>query len=118
MEKLFTPNKWFVGFCGILIVVFLSLQYVSRARLLDLAQAWAAEIYTYDWPGANLHSSAKMTKADLVKKTESDAVIKVSGKQSLDVTGAAPKHSETECGAQLTFYKHNNEWVLGKVELQ
>lgn len=118
MEKLFRPNKWFVGFCGLLIVVFLSLQYVSRMRLQGLAQAWGAEIFTWDWPGQNLHSIGKMTKADVVKKTESDAVVKVTGTQTLDRSGAQPQHTETECGAQLTFYKTNNDWVLGKVELQ
>jgi hypothetical protein len=89
MEKLFRPNKWFVGFCGLLIVVFVSLQYVSRMRLQGLAQAWGKEIYTW-----------------------------VTGVQTLDWSGDQPQHSETECGAQLTFYKTNNDWVLGKVELQ
>lgn len=118
MEKLFRPNKWFVAFCGILIVVFVSLQYVSRMRLQHLAEAWGAEIYTWNWPGADLHSSAKMTKVDIVKKSESDAVIRVTGMQSLDQSGSSQKHSETECSALLNFYKSNNDWVLGKVELQ
>ena len=36
----------------VLIVVFASLQYVSRMRLQHLAEAWGGEIYTWDWPGA------------------------------------------------------------------
>ncbi len=121
MEKLFHPNKWFVAFCGLLIVVFFSLQYVSTLRLQSLAQAWGAQIFTWDWPGQELHSRAKITKAELVKKTESDAILKVTGTQTLERAGAADvaqQHTETECGALLTFYKSNNDWVLGKVELQ
>lgn len=118
MEKLFRPNKWFVGFCGLLIVVFVSLQYVSRMRLQSLAEAWGNEVYTWDWPARNLHSRATMTKAEVIKKTESDAVVKVTGTQTLEESGAKPQRSDTECGAVLNFYKTNNDWVLGKVELQ
>jgi hypothetical protein len=121
MEKLFRPNKWFVAFCGLLIVVFFSLQYVSQMRLKSLAEAWGVQVFTWDWPGQGLHSSAKMTKAEVVKKTESDAILKVTGTQTVDRAGEADlakKRTETACGALLTFYKSNNDWVLGKVELQ
>src|SRR5262249_41594302 len=120
MEKLFHPNKWFVGFCALLIVVFFALQYVVSERLQGLAKAWGEQVFTWDWPGVE-QSKVTITKTELVKRTDVDAVLKVTGTQLIERVGAtdpAQAKSETECGALLTFYKSNNEWVLGKVELQ
>lgn len=128
MEKLFHPNKWFVAFCASLIAVFALLQFVVNMRLENLAKGWCSEIYTFDWPPLKLHSSVKVTDAHVVKRGENDAVVKVHGLQTLEkievekiaggAVAAASAPEVTKCGAQLTFYKQNNDWFLGKVELQ
>ena len=80
----------------------------------------AEQIFTWDWPDKE-HSHATITGAELVKKTDADAVVRVTGTQVIERVGQtdpAQQKSETACGALLTFYKSNNDWVLGKVELQ
>ena len=130
LEKIFHPNKWFVAFCAALITVFMLLQFVVNTRLENLAKGWCNEIYTWDWPPLNMHSSVKVTDAQVVKRGEADAVVKVHGLQTLQkmdagagavsgaLSGASSAAEVTKCGAQLTFYKQNNDWLLGKVELQ
>jgi hypothetical protein len=119
LEKIFRPSKWFVGFCACLVAVFALLQFVVNARLEDIAKGWCKEVYTWDWP-KRMHSSIKITDARVVKRGEADAIVKVQGEQTLNddaaTAGSAPV--VTKCGAQLTFYKQNSEWFLGKVELQ
>jgi hypothetical protein len=120
LEKIFNPNKWFVAFCALLIAVFAGLQFVVSMRLEDLAKGWCKEVYTWDWPPLNMHSSIKITDAQVVKRGENDAVVKVHGVQTLKKIdgGADGPAVVTKCGAQLTFYKKKNDWFLGRVELQ
>lgn len=125
MEKIFTPNKWFVAFCGLLVVVFLSLKWVINMRIADEAKEIGQEIFTWKWDSLNWQSSAEMTGAEVLRVTDTDAIVKVQGKQVLTRSSGdgqneagQPKREVVDCGATLTFYKSSNKWKLGKVELQ
>ena len=120
MEKFFQPNKWFVMFCAILIAVFVLLQSVSNMRVLDGAKAVARDLFTWQWDDCD--ASVDITDASVLKKTETDAVVQVKGRQSLRFAPPDNKMGSKERAADvtatLTFYKSQNDWFLGKVELQ
>jgi hypothetical protein len=124
IEKVFRPGKWFVGFCAVLVVVWLAYQAVASARLGEEAKLVGQQIF--DW---SLHSDdsvwdskAEMTDAKVLKKTDTMAIVEVRGKQNISehpVDKSKPvAEDKGECGATLTFYKRSKNWVLGKVELQ
>lgn len=113
------PNKWFVLFCGALIVVWVLLQMISSMRICDEAKYLGSRVYTWEWSGADWQSQAEMKKADVVKRTATDAIVKVYGRQVITKVDKATneKKSETvDCQATLSLYRSNNNWVLGKVE--
>jgi len=125
MENIFRPNKWFVGFCALLIIVWGGLQFVSNARLTDDARACAADLLTWEWPGRNWSSAAAISDASVVRRSDTDAIVRVKGTQILTVAPAGvqadfknSKSDRVDFQATLTFYRASNEWVLGKVELE
>ena len=132
MENFFKPGKWLVLFCGVFVLLWGVLQYVSNARLKQEAQIAGQDIFTWAWPGDNWNSRAEITDASVVKKSENDAVVLVKGRQYLSylppgaastAPNAAASGGENEtvdCSAKLTFYKmsvrNKDYWMLGKVE--
>lgn len=117
LEKIFHPNKWFVAFCALLIAVFASLQFVVNQRLEGIAKDYCSDIYTWDWPPAGMHSSVKVMDARVIKRGEADAIVEVHGEQTLKGKASDAVIAVTKCGARLSFWKQNNTWNLGKVEL-
>lgn len=122
MDKIFSW-KVLVSFCAIFIVSWVALQTVQSMRLQEEAQVYASQIFDWEWPG-ECRSQATFTEANIIKKSDNDAVIKVSGKQIITALQAAesldnsPQRSETvDCAATLTLYKKSGNWVLGRVEL-
>ena len=115
MENLLHPNKWFVAFCALFIIVFGLFQFVGILRLKDFGEEIGSEIYTFNWPEEKLRSTVRITDVQVVKKDDSDATLKIIGRQSLD-TGA--KQTDCDCTTVLKLYKQNNDWYLGNVELQ
>lgn len=122
MEKIFS---WpvLVSFCAIFIVTWIALQTVSNMRLESEAQMLGSNIFSWNWPGENCQSRSEITEASIVKKTDNDAIVKISGKQTLtvhppgDSLDNSPGRSETvDCSAVLTLYRQSNHWVLGRVE--
>ena len=144
MENLFKPGKWLVLFCGVFVLLWGVLQYVSNARLKEEAQMVARDIFTWAWPRDNWRSRAEITDAAVVKKSENDAIVLVKGRQHLgympsgavDAAADAGKKGESatanvasndsgetvDCAAKLTFYrmsvKNKDYWMLGKVEFE
>jgi hypothetical protein len=125
MENIFRPNKWFVMFCGLLVCVWLGLQLVATMRLADEAKLVGKHVFTWEWPAAGLYSSATIGKADVIRRSDTDAIVKVKGeqlltsaRQSADGKPGSERSEVVECGATLTFYKSSNDWVLGRVELE
>lgn len=122
MEKIFS---WpvLVTICAIFIVTWISLQAVSNMRVQAKAQLFGDRIFSWNWPAESLQSRAEITEASIVKKSDNDAVVKISGKQILapyqpgDSLDNSPKGSQTvDCAAVLTLYRMNNDWELGRVE--
>ena len=121
IEKIFRPNKWFVGFCGMLVVVWFFLQMVANARLQDEAKFIAARIFNWNWRGLNCISRAHIIDAKVIKKTDTHAIVEVKGTQQMECStpgNAAATTENSDCDVTLTFYKRSNNWVLGKVDLQ
>jgi hypothetical protein len=122
MEKLFTPSKWFVLFCALFIAVFVALQFVVTTRLETVAEKVGEDIFTWVWFDKNLCSSADMNRAKVIKLNPNDAIVEISGEQTLcPFDEKLPSQWKTEknsCRAVLTFYKLRNGWALGKVELE
>ncbi len=89
-------------------------------RLENEAELIGDAIFSWDWPG-DWKSTGEMTKATIIRKTDKDAIIKVSGKQTLNLLDSKQQNpngkSETvDCSALLTLYLQNGRWVLGRVE--
>ena len=134
MEKLFRPNRIFVIFCLLLIIVWLGLQYVSNMRVSEVARMEAAEVFDWKWPG-QVSSNVEITDVSVLSKSENEAKVRVKAKQTFtklasaetanhcnqeksapetQPTQGAASSSDTAC--VLTLYRSNRNWVLGKVE--
>jgi hypothetical protein len=83
MENLFRPGKWLVLFCGVFVLLWGVLQYVSNARLKEEAEQVGQNLFTWSWPGDNWESVGNITDASVIQKTDKDAVVAVKGKQTL-----------------------------------
>ncbi len=124
MENIFRPNKWFVLFCGLLIVVWGGYQIVANMRVADEAKTAGKGIFTWDWPDHGWSSSAEITEATVVQRSDTDAIVKIKGEQRLTssrLNASGEQESErpevVDLSATLTFYRSSNNWVLGRVEL-
>lgn len=121
MEKIFTPNKWFVLFCAVFIGIFASLNFVITTRLASEAKQYGVDIFSWVWLDKNLCATADMTDAKVLKRGENDAVVEVSGEQVVspfEDNKPTDKGVKNSCKAILTFYRFNNDWKLGRVELE
>lgn len=116
----------FLAFAVILALVLVAQQVVKNMHVQRAAEDYATQLFTWDWPDNNWQSQAQIIESNVVSRTDKDAVVKVRGSQILTTykPGVNPvditsKRSETvDCTATLTFYKHNDHWELGKVELE
>lgn len=122
MEKIFQLNKFFVIFCGLLVAVWLVLQYVSNMRVAEEAKQYAVDVFTFSWPD-KVDSKVEITQTSVMKKEDNQAVVKVQGKQTFKAfdgkeagSGAGPAEKPIDCSAVLTLYRLNRKWVLGRVE--
>ncbi len=142
MENLFRPGKWLVLFCGVFVLLWGVLQFVSNSRLKQEAEVVGKGLYTWSWPGDNWRSTADITDATVTQKTDHDAVVEIKGKQTLAyypqassatlipaskdgpsqfIIAGKPDQTETvDFSATLTFYRMSEQnkdyWVLGKVD--
>ena len=122
MEKIFTPNRWFVGFCALLILAFGALKVVADMHLAEIASNVGKDIYSWEWQDVNSTISAVHSR--VLRRDANDAVVEVSGHQILVAkVGESPtmekeSSQETDVKAVLTFYRRNSRWELGKVELK
>jgi hypothetical protein len=121
MEKIFTFNKWFVLFCGLLVLMWLALQTVATMRLEELAAEEAKHVFSWQWLGFG-RSRGVIEKAHLIKKSEADAIVRVTARQVVEAE-AEPGHfqskgPEVTASALLTFYRVDKDWLLGKVDFE
>lgn len=127
MEKIFTPNRWFVMFCALLIVVWGTLKLVQDMRLSEEARTVAMGIFSYSFPSLSVVSEVESMNAQVINRNDHESLVKVSGRQLISkhpdaqTGGSAQNDSSSErvdFQANLTFYKSGASWVLGKVELK
>ncbi|MDZ4834157.1 MAG: hypothetical protein SGJ27_10310 [Candidatus Melainabacteria bacterium] len=123
MEKLFTPNKWFVGFCALLIAVVATLKVVGDMHLAEYASTIGEDVFAWEWPELGMSSRVTAMKGHVIRRDANDAVVEVSGHQVVSKLGPDNKIEketviEPDVHATLTFYKRNSKWELGKVELK
>jgi hypothetical protein len=129
IEKLRLDPR-FVLLCAILIVVWLALQEVTDERIKLEASTSVNRLYNWNWSRLGVRSSFKIEKVKILKKTNTDAIVEVRGKQTLMWSTKSENVSphikyftsksqlDEERGTILTFYKLSNNWVLGQVELR
>ena len=142
MEKLFSPNRWFVLFCALLIVIWGALKLVGDMNLAQEATVVAEDLFTWSWTAGDIslasagnaapsvetksvRSSIQGIKAQVIKRDAHEATVEVKGTQMLqkyDNNSNGPSTASAEqkeqAKATLTFYRLNNDWELGKVELK
>lgn len=119
VEKFFRPNRYFVGLCVLLIVVWFALQTVSNFNITHAAEQFSDQMFDWNWTELGWRSQTKITSIEVIKKSETDAVIEVTGKQKL--TNINDQHAEvqaTDCSAILILYKSSGDWTVGRVELK
>ncbi len=123
MEKIFSPNRWFVLFCALLIVVWGALKIVADMHLAEQGRARAVEVFTWSWTiDPQKRSRVESISAKVLARNSNDATVEVTGTQLLQKSvnngEQAPGTSEkAKVRAVLTFYRLNNQWELGKVEI-
>ncbi len=92
-------------------------------RLENEAELIGDTVFNWNWPGGEWASRAEMNQASIIRKTDNDAIIRVSGKQKLsmhdpvEAKGHDDKTETVDCSATLTLYRQSGKWVLGRVEL-
>lgn len=112
MDKIFTPNRWFVLFCALLIVIFGALTLVQDMHVAEFARQKGTEIFTWSWPSMNWQSNIVQVNSHVLRRDANDAVVEVTGRQVINGL------NECETKAVLTLYRLNSKWELGKVELK
>jgi len=122
MEKIFSLNRVFVFFCAALVVIWLSLQFVSNSLLSAIAERDGRSVFAWRWPDLKLISKVDSLHAEVLSKSPTDAVVKVTGKQILEKTGSDRKTlreigKPSDVSATLTYYHNDKAWILGRVEL-
>jgi hypothetical protein len=119
-------NKYFLIFCSLLIVVWLALQWVIDERIKEQADLCATELFTWSWPTLNADSSFVGQSIKVLKRSDTEALVEVSGLQKLYKgslkQGSNDPTARQQCDTytvttKLSFYKMNGRWLLGNIQL-
>ena len=128
MDKIFTFNNWFIGFCALLVVAVLGSNYIRDQRIMEQAKLIGRQDAEWTWAAQGISTTVDELDAKILKRTDNDAEVEVQGKQkivmltpgnpALPLAGSSP--ALTDYKAILTLYKNGNSkfWLLGKVEEQ
>ena len=79
---------YFVGFCAVFIVIFMTLKTVSNMRVEAEAEMLAQELFNWKWSGENWESVAQVPAVEIISRGDNDAVVKVKAKK--EVVSYAP----------------------------
>ncbi len=121
MENFFKPSKWIVAFCAILIAIWLSLQFVIKARLTEEGKQLAYQIFNWNWPGLYISSSVKdISNVKIDKLTQADAKIEIEGRQNIVTSNGDLNHQVYSIKVLpfklvIVFYHVNNAWKIGSI---
>ena len=99
------------------------LQLVINLRLTAMAKADGQRVLNWSWPPERVRARAEVLGAEVVNRSDTDAVVRVKARQTLQrLDGTGTSFMDTgvpsDCQAVLTYYKANRNWLLGKVEMQ
>lgn len=120
MEKIFSINKWSVGLCALIVLFYAAFQFTANERLAAEAEIRAKEIFSWQWRGLG-RSTCIIDKAEVVKRSEHDATVRVKAREQIEQEQEGKflkKEPQVVCGALLTFYRSDKNWVLAKVEFE
>jgi len=127
MEKFFTPNKFFLFFCILFVLEWLGLQLVSYMHITDQAKLDGEHVFNWSWPSKNMRSVAEIYRTKILSRSNNDVTVKIWAKKHMDQLNSlatAPQNLERQntltdkCAAQLTYYRMNNKWFLGRLEFE
>jgi hypothetical protein len=136
MEKFFTFNKFFIGFCALLVVIVFASNYARDERIKEQAKVIGQQAGEWNWPAQGVSTTIDDISAKIIKLSENDAEVEVHGKQKVAFSNAteaasvagekttsdAPSKSPdtADYKAVLTLYKNGKSpiWLLGKLEEQ
>lgn len=117
MEKFFSPSKWFVGFCGLFIIVWLALGYIRDQRIKEEAMLLVDKHFSYRYPigdgSKKVLCEAQSENAKIIRRTTTDAQVQVSGKQIRTIDGVK---TESAFKGSITLYKNENIWRVGQLQ--
>ena len=98
---------------------------MADVRLCETAKLAGLSIFTWNWPELAVQSEVESLNAQVVRRGSHDAVVTVTGRQIIHLSDAdvddkkiVEKPSSQDVEATLTFYRSEDRWELGKVELR
>jgi hypothetical protein len=96
MDKFISAHKLFVAFCGVLIIVWISLQVVVHLRIIEIAKLDAVRIFSWTWPNKEgvLFCSAGHPCAQVLNKSGTEVLVKVTAKQTIEERFLDPATSD------------------------
>jgi hypothetical protein len=132
VEKIFTPNKWFVVFCALLVGVVVLLQFVHNKRLEEHCLAFADEAFSWTWEDEGVATSFTGKEAHVLKSGVNDAAVRVKGVQEVKfftknaqgekakIAPSEGKSASTTSPLQVVvkFYRTSKGWEVGSVEAE
>lgn len=117
MERFFSPSKWFVGFCALFIIVWLALGYIRDQRIKEEAMLLIDKHFSFRYPVGDgtqkILCEAQSESAKIIKRTTTDALVEVTGKQTRTANGVK---SEAPFKGSITLYKNENIWRVGQLQ--
>jgi hypothetical protein len=99
----------------LLLIVWLSLQFVIDERIKEQAATYASDLFTWDWAQLGAKSTFNGTSIKILKRSNSLAKVQVFGLQKLYKIGNTYTYNVSTV---LSLYKMSGNWLLGKAELQ
>lgn len=138
MEKIFTPNKWFVIFCALLVGIVALLQFVHNRRLEEHCLAFADDAFSWTWADEGVSTNFKGNEAHVLKSGANDAAVRVKGvqeirffKKSKEIANQGDSGEQSKVQSQgesasttsplqvvVKFYRTSNGWEVGSVEAE
>jgi hypothetical protein len=83
MDKIFTPNRWFVSFCALLVVAVFAWNFTRDQLILEEAKLIGRQEAEWSWPSQGISTNVDDIQAKILKRTEIYAQVGVKGKQKI-----------------------------------
>ena len=83
MDKIFTFNKFFIGFCALLVVIVFASNYLRDERIKEQAKVIGQQAGEWSWPAQGVSTTIDDISARILKLNDNDAEVEVHGKQKV-----------------------------------